>query len=309
MEFPKEYFEGEEREGFYIAPMMKKAWAAQIEVLCEIDKVCKRHNIQYFAEWGTLLGAVRHKGFIPWDDDLDIGMKRQDFNKFFKVAKDELPEGFVALNMHDYEDYNTMLGRVVNTDTIRFDEAFLTKFHGCPYALGIDIFPLDFVAPNDTERELQCNLIHIVNAAEWCMDAAARNEEVDYEELGNVIRQIQELCGVKFNSDSPLRKQLCKLKESLCAMYSEEEAEEITLMSDLAEKFPHYRIPKEDYQEFIDMPFENITIPVPVGYDTALRIKYGDDYMTPINKTSSHDYPFYKNQEQMVVDKLGFRPE
>lgn len=61
---------------------MKHAWAAQLEVLNDIDKACTENGIQYFAEWGTLLGAVRHHGFIPWDDDMDICMKRADYEKF-----------------------------------------------------------------------------------------------------------------------------------------------------------------------------------------------------------------------------------
>ena len=79
---------------------MKRAWAAQLEVLEEIDKVCKKHNIRWFADCGTLLGAVRHRGYIPWDDDMDICMLRPDYIKFNQVAEQELPKSFVVLNMH-----------------------------------------------------------------------------------------------------------------------------------------------------------------------------------------------------------------
>ena len=86
MEFPDSYFEDEVREGFFVAGMIKRAWAAQVEVLLDIDKVCKKNQITYFADFGTLLGAVRHQGFIPWDDDLDISMKREDYNRFLAAA-------------------------------------------------------------------------------------------------------------------------------------------------------------------------------------------------------------------------------
>ena len=72
MEFPDSYFEDEVREGFYIPSLMKRAWAAQMEVLEIVGEICEKHHIRYFAEWGTLLGAVRHGGRIPWDDDIDI---------------------------------------------------------------------------------------------------------------------------------------------------------------------------------------------------------------------------------------------
>lgn len=64
------YLEAEEREGFFVSSMMKRYWAAQLKVLAEIDRVCKKHDIKWFADCGTLLGAVRHGGFIPWDDAL-----------------------------------------------------------------------------------------------------------------------------------------------------------------------------------------------------------------------------------------------
>ena len=92
-EFTEEYFKGEEREGFYVEEMMKRAWAAQIEVLEIIDRFCKKYQMQYFADWGTLLGAVRHKGFIPWDDDIDIVMKRADYNRFMRIFNEERPAG------------------------------------------------------------------------------------------------------------------------------------------------------------------------------------------------------------------------
>ena len=85
MRVPDDFLEGEIRNSFYVESMMKKVWAAQLEVLNEIDRICKKHNITYFADWGTLLGTVRHKGFIPWDDDMDITMKRQDYIKFARA--------------------------------------------------------------------------------------------------------------------------------------------------------------------------------------------------------------------------------
>ena len=71
---------------------MKRAWAAELEVLSVIADVCERYHLQYFADYGTLLGAVRHKGFIPWDDDIDICMLREDYMELIRVLPEELPQ-------------------------------------------------------------------------------------------------------------------------------------------------------------------------------------------------------------------------
>lgn len=86
MAFDKSFLEDEVRLGFYIPSAVKEAWAAELEILEEINKICRRNSIKYFADWGSFLGAVRHRGFVPWDDDLDIVMLREDYDKFLSVA-------------------------------------------------------------------------------------------------------------------------------------------------------------------------------------------------------------------------------
>ena len=113
MQFPHTYFEDEIREGFYITGAMKRAWAAQLEVLEEIDKVCKKHNIRWFADCGTLLGAVRHRGYIPWDDDMDIVMKRKDYQRFLTEAVPDMAECFVRIISSSIRWQNRSFRRVL----------------------------------------------------------------------------------------------------------------------------------------------------------------------------------------------------
>ena len=109
MNFEPSYFENEVRENFFIPGMVKRSWAYQMDVLEKVVEICKKYNIRWFADYGTLMGAARHGGFIPWDDDLDICMFRNDYEKFNKVAAEELPEGYKILNIHKEAAYDNFL--------------------------------------------------------------------------------------------------------------------------------------------------------------------------------------------------------
>lgn len=304
MEFEPSFFQGEEREGFYIAPMMKKAWAAQIEVLEDIKRVCRRHNIRFFADYGTLLGTIRHKGFIPWDDDMDIAMIRTDYQRFLQVAPKELPSEYCIINFHTEPEFDQMLTRVTNGRNINFSEEHMNKFHGCPYVVGIDIFIQDYMSPNPAENDMIRDLLCIVLGQASHVDTG----EIPEKELDSYLNQIEMLCNVKLDRTKPLKRQLLILGERLCALFREEEATEITSMIKYSNN-PNYHMDKSVYASSIDMPFENTTIPVPKGYETVLRLKYGEDYMSPKNIRAGHDYPFYKSQEEIVKNKYGYIPE
>ncbi len=290
MEFPKSYFEDEVRDGFYVSSLMKRAWAAQLEVLDDIDKVCKKYNIEYFAEWGTLLGAIRHGGFVPWDDDLDICMKREDYDKFSKVAPEELKEFYRVFNFehcNDDECCDNYLTRVFAGNRIRTDQKFMEKFHGFPYIAGIDIFPLDYMAPTEKEDRLMVKELAVISSLAMSVDELNQDERKEY------LRDIEKIYHVQFDYNRPLSTQLYQLADKLGARCKEKDATYITAMA--LHSITGYKIPKEHYAEAVWLPFENTQIPIPVGYDAILKIKYGD-YMRPVRDGSSHDYPFFDRQ-------------
>ena len=299
MEFTEEYFAGEIQEGFYVQPIMKRAWAAQLEVLQEIDRICKKHGLKYFAQWGTLLGAVRHHGFIPWDDDIDIALLRGDFEKLRRCIKGELPLGWVAVDYND-EKYDQLMIRVANSDKIYLNEEIWKKFHYCPYVVGIDIFCMDKIPMDKGEEEVLVTLLACADT----MGVDWEDTEFTEKEKMEIVESLSEMTGYQFNEEKPIKKQLLYLADRLAASYWDTESEEVSLIYLLNQR-PDYRIPIEYFDDIIEVPFETTTIPIPKKYDLILRQNYGDDYMTPKRVKASHDYPFFKKQMEQLREALG----
>lgn len=161
------FFLDEIRNGFYIPSRIKQAWAAEMQVLSLIDEICRRHKIRYYADWGSLLATVRHGGFIPWDDDLDIAMRRDDFDKFMKYAKDELPAEFMIQNYKSKRDHWYFISKVTNSTRINFDEKHLETYHNFPWIANVDIFLLDYLYEDEEQEKERCDrLMHILSIAE-----------------------------------------------------------------------------------------------------------------------------------------------
>lgn len=111
------------------------------EMLKEIDILCKENGISYWLDFGSLLGAVRHNDFIPWDDDLDLGMERLDYNKFFLIAQEKLPESLELLHY-------SISHSGVNFIKIRYNGSLAYNMFGAVYSgISIDIFPKDYINP------------------------------------------------------------------------------------------------------------------------------------------------------------------
>ena len=153
----EDFLKEEVRCGFKVTERMKRAWAAELKILMEIDALCKKYNITYFAEVGTLLGAVRHHGFIPWDDDIDLAMKRDDYMRFLSVAH-ELPADYRIKSMyHDVTGTFCQFHAVVENfvgEKLEWDEKRNERFFGCPFICAIDIFPLDYLEESQNNDKL-----------------------------------------------------------------------------------------------------------------------------------------------------------
>lgn len=125
----------------------------QLEILKVFIEICKKNDLQYFLVHGSCIGAVRHKGFIPWDDDLDVGMPREDYDRFAEIAKAQLPEHLFFQTYETDPDYPTPFGKIRNSNTTYIEKT--SKNLKINHGVYIDVFPLDGVPNSKISRKMQ----------------------------------------------------------------------------------------------------------------------------------------------------------
>lgn len=301
MQFTKSYFEDEIREDFYIPGMVKRSWAKQLDILEVIRTICDRHNIQWYADCGTLIGAVRHGGFIPWDDDLDICMFRDDYIRFTEIAKKELPPEYRMLNLELEPEYDNFLTRITNGDKIRTNVEYLNANNGFPYTAGIDIFPLDYLIP-DARLEEQRRLM---TKEVWDLtDRVIIGKEP--RTVLEIVEYVKALTGIDLDQSLPLVAALLRALEILFQSYMGKDAKEVALMGFYVKDKTHV-YPVSYFRHSLEVPFETGTIKVPAVYGEVLKIEYGTWELTNRNG-GNHGYPYYKNQEKILLNSQGAAP-
>ena len=153
LKLPNGYLEPEFREGFFVDAKRKKIWAVELDLLSQFTRVCEKYNLSYYLDGGTLLGAVRHKGFIPWDDDVDVIMPREDYDKLFEVAEIEFKEPYFFQTPLTETNFFRGHAKLRNSSTTGYilDDRKKKINNG----IWLDIFPLDGVADLALQRIIQ----------------------------------------------------------------------------------------------------------------------------------------------------------
>lgn len=261
-----------EKEGYQLDPNLQKLWQVQLDLLEEFTTVCQRLGLPFWVDGGTMLGAVRHKGFIPWDDDIDVNLLREDYDHLIKVATKEFKHPFFLQSAYTDTDYYRSHAqlRMDGTTAIRPSDCF-QPFH---QGIFIDIFPIDGhssdeVAMNKALKENR-RLLRFLKA---------KNTNILYSgRLTLVFRKLKARRAVA--------------KQGWTTIYAKAEDAlrqfKISDCKNVSFGLPRFVCEKTYFDETEWIDFEDLKVPVPKRWDEYLRAMFGDNYMTPIQGPTNH---------------------
>ena len=284
--------------GFTVSKERKKVWAVELDMLKHFIEICEKYNLKYFAASGTLIGAIRHKGFIPWDDDVDIIMPREDYKKFLDCAQNELSDNYFLQSNTTEKRYPTGHAQIrnINTACIRPGEYNkLKSSEGNHYGIFIDIFPYDGVPQNHKLRKKQIKKVAFLKKI-----CAMKVYPDSRSKIKFVIKKI--MSGLYFCFHS-LEKSIEKINY-WSSIVPVDKAEEVAVIS-FAPGYEGNIWKKSYFDETAYSDFCDIKIAIPKYYDEVLSKEYGNYMEIPENKEdgSLHGRCFFDTQNSCLKYK------
>lgn len=277
MTLDENFYKEEIRNDYLISADMKKVWAVELEILEQIDLICRKHDIRYFAAFGTLLGAVRHQGFIPWDDDIDLMMLRDDYARFQQIAPLELsyPYNFVG------ECDNGIVRVHSKVEDERTSAVIVPENYEAHQGIFVDIFPIDDLPDGSVKKNnifrMQFEMwLGIFNPEPIMQYLADSSIPEDKYVLGR--NMLSEFVNMKYADRVKLFNSVCESNFG--------ESDTVGYLAGCLKKYKA-NIKRYYFGETLYVPFENTTIPIPKYYDEILTDRYGD-YMKPVRATNYH---------------------
>lgn len=254
----------------YDEKVLKRVQDLSFMILKDFIKICDENNIEYFLDGGTLIGAVRHEGFIPWDDDIDVIMHRDQHDKFIKVMEEKPLDKYDFLCLNVQKDYWRAYSQLSLKGT--HTEEFYDYNADFELGLSLDIFVLDNLPCQSLSRKLFTIKRKIYKELVWMF-------EIVYNEayISKNKERIGKILGVLFKIIGLNSKRLNKFANKLI-YYQSSNSKCLCIISTL---YPFRSIPNEWFSDYKIAKFETIEAKIPIGYDEYLTMVYGDYMKLP----------------------------
>ncbi len=265
----------------------------EFDILKELDNICKTNGIKYYLAYGTALGAVRHKGFIPWDDDIDVVMLRDDYDKFCKLAPEEIPDDLFFQTVYSNIEYPFSFAKLRKKNTAYVEEG--QQQLKIQQGIFIDIFPLDYI-PNKKNKQV---VQRIYAEMLWILMARNRGKT-------GLKKIFVNLLNLGCTTDKAYLDKIARLEKHIKCP-DKERSTKVALMTYGGRA--KYAKQYFDISGFgtVYMDFEGQQFPVMSGYDEFLKISYGDYMCIPPKEKRVQHQGYYVNYEKeyQSTDKKG----
>ena len=258
---------------------------AILQILIDFDRLCKAENIKYTLAYGTLLGAVRHKGFIPWDDDIDVIVKREDYLKITKMASSYLESNHKFICVENNKGFSAPLGKIIDTTTVLVQQGHYTD--KTDLGVYIDVFAYDWIPNNmSKQNKVLSKAVKLQRIRSFC-----GNNYGEHSSLVVVIRSILN------------RTPLARIVSKYINRWAQSITNDRQIMAALVFGLPKHReknvMSYNDFQDQIQYTFEGYQFNGIRKADYYLRQWYGD-YMKlpPIEaQVSNHSFTVFKKED------------
>ena len=296
LNIPEDFFKEEEKCGYVITTELKKLWAVDLDMLNEFDKVCSSNGLRYYIAYGTLLGAIRHGGFIPWDDDVDLVMPRDDYERLCAIAENNFKEPYFFQTEKTDPGFSRPFARLRNSETAAFQKS--EDYRKIPYNQGIfiDIFPLDNFP--DKEAEQICFIKKLSRAKRKMIRFSrftTRYRSKETHTLSGNIKNVIKGCSSCLTR--PVMRML-RLGNPFVAPYEKLEQRYHEVETD-AWFVPFFFNDKRQiiwekkwFEKTIQVDFEMMKVPAPADYEKILSTCYGN-WREPVMGSTIHGEVFY----------------
>lgn len=283
IKLPEGFLDEEVRCDYTVSSDMKAVWAVELDLLVELLRVCKKYDIHIMSFAGTTLGAIRHGGYVPWDDDMDFALSRKDYNKLCEVASSEFKEPYFFQT--EFTDIGSLRAHIQlrNSKTTGIlnpkmaDNVFGERYCKINQGIFIDIFPLDNIPDSESDFEKLKEVSSKYNKLAWKVSNCSNRMRTSISKTRGkrIIRKLANIFLTIFDKKGNIELYFYKKFEKEICKYDNIQTKRVGPISRFIND-ERFFISRDAVESQVWKKFEFIEIPVPIGYEEQLNTTYGD---------------------------------
>ena len=282
---------------------LQEIWQVQLELLDVFQAFCAKHELRYFMGFGTLLGAVRHHGFVPWDDDIDILMLRPDFERLKSLWQEFQSPYFLQSSLSEPAFWHRGMMKLRRDDTAFIEPLDWDKdFH---QGIGLEILPLDVCAKDGPERQVQWQDIRRFQNLLW---AKYYSIEGTVGGLGAAGMPMQKWLNLQVAAPQYSFEELETMLLEACRSHEQEETGTLAIFTSKDDENDFLTFAASDFAQTVTLDFAGRRVPAPIGYTQVLATVYDPSFMLllPQAQRKPHHIAFWSWDESYSVWKHRF---